>query len=176
MSWLDLEEGILEEFAARTPDIGVTHAELVSSFRVVEGVDIANARSRECKAGMTRRGLCTDCGKESDRKDKLQCKKCADVRNARWRERHSKHQKPKPGGLCAVCGIVVERTADTCSKRCAQAKRYKDNVAAGICVRCKVKKTKQGVRQCTGCLSKHKIARDAVSVLNCQDKSRTLAG
>lgn len=105
--------------------------------------------------------------------------------------------------VCVVCEAPVERKSLTCSKRCTQAHRRAELIADGVCTKCKINKAKKNAKECATCSppaardftafatgmigtskSEEHKARIAESVkaswarrkvLNCPDKSRTLA-
>lgn len=126
MSWIDLHEGILEEFAERQG----LHS-LADSFASGFGTTISNVGLYEERKNA---GECVDCGKHIDG-ERVRCESCK-IKNQKTVDTcRARNVKP---GACRQCG----RTLDADKRQCAkclvkantQAKSYyeanKDRVLA----------------------------------------------
>ena len=126
MSWIDLHEGILEEFSERQG----LHA-LSDSFASGFGTTISNAGLYEERKNA---GECVDCGTHVDG-EHVRCKACKIKNQQTVDTRRKKNVKP---GTCRQCSKPLDTDKLQCSgclaKALAQAKSYyeanKDRVLA----------------------------------------------
>jgi len=155
MSWVDLEEGILEEFTAQSRDYyaPLAYSDFASAYRVCDGPVIAKARLTD----RYERGLCRSCSHDRQ-PNKIRCRRC-ETYHSKWKSAH--YRTMLANGFCR-CGNYLAPKGKRCIEcqeddRANHNAQYRKRKLRGDCVECGVKSDRPGFAYCSRCLEKQAI-------------------